>query len=107
MLRSICCFQKGRSDSTKTVLFASPVRSTIGTPALFTRMSTGPRSRLTVDTIFLTCSRSRTSACTARAIPPAASISFATFWARSSKKSLTATLTPSAARRLAMPLPAP
>ena len=75
--------------------------------ALFTRMSTVPHSATTAATAASTCSRSRTSHCNARALPPSASISAAVATTPSNVRASTATFAPSFANASASPFPIP
>src|SRR5262245_60754942 len=74
-------------------------------PALFTQMSTGPRSRSMRPTTSPTCAESRISHAYPRARPPADSISLAAPAAPSPSRSTIATGQPSAASVVASALP--
>src|SRR4051812_13913045 len=74
-------------------------------PALFTQMSTGPRSRSTRPITSATVDASRMSHAYPRAVPPPPMISFAVSSAPSSLRSTIATRQPSAASSSASALP--
>ena len=77
------------------------------TPALFTRMSTGPNRSTTSPTTVSMRPGSRTSRAHAAAWPPASRISSATAAAPSSVTSVAATSAPSSAKRWAVARPIP
>src|SRR4051812_19206090 len=77
------------------------------TPALLTSTVGPPSSAATRSTAALTCSASLTSAPTARAFPPAASIASTVLLAWPSSRSRTPTANPSAASRTAVAAPMP
>src|SRR5881394_247718 len=78
-----------------------------GTPALLTRMSTGPSDDSTDAIPARTASRSPTSNAIPTDRPPAAAIGSATASARSPCRSLTATAAPCSASTSAIPRPTP